>query len=263
MAQLLTYPDHTLLQISGYVRHFDDPNLKTIIDEMKKTMKENDLEALAAIQIGIPLRIVVLKKEDDFQVFINPAIYGKEGEYAPSMETDESLPGVTLTVRRYPVIKVMYQDEEGKEHFYRAEGDEAIALQRKIDMTLGGYLFDKLSKKEKKKFFKEYGSFGDTCPSYFVKDKILKALRFFLTAHAILLILSLFATFAKFILVYNTPIFLLEIAWIFFYALYAKYETTKYKNCTSCQGANILGTSAIYTAVTILLYIFSWIARNI
>ncbi|BCD62855.1 peptide deformylase [Nitratiruptor sp. YY08-26] len=262
MAKILTYPDHTLLQISGLVRDFKDPNLGQIIDEMKQTIEENSLQALAAIQIGVPLRIIVLKKNNDYEVMINPVIYGKEGKYFASRESDESLPNIEVTVNRYPVIKIMYEDREGNQKFYIAKDDEAVLLQRKIDMVFGGYLFDKLSKKEQKKFFKEYGSYGDTCPTSFVKDKILTALRLFLVGHFVLLIFALFANFAKFVLSYNTPLFILEFAWLIFYALYAKYETTKYKNCTSCQGANVFGTSAIYLAVIIVLYGGSWLIKS-
>ncbi len=261
MAKLLTYPDQTLLQISGFVRHFDDPKIDAVIEQMKETMQEHNLNALAAIQIGVPLRIILLKKEDQYMLFINPAIYGKEGTYFPSTESDESLPGARLTVKRYPVVKIMYQDREGKDHFYKAEGEEAVTLQRKIDMILGGYLFDKLDKKERKKFFKEHGTYGDTCPNVFIKDKILKALRLFLTLHGLAILLSPFVEIAKIVLRYNTALFVLEFAWILLYALYAKYETTKYKNCTSCQGANVLGTSAIYTGVATILYIISWLVR--
>ncbi len=261
MAELLTYPDQRLLQISGLVRHFDDPKIDETIQRMKETMEEHDLSALAAIQIGVPLRIILLKKEDQYMLFINPAIYGKEGKYFPSTESDESLPGAKLTVQRYPVIKIMYQDREGKDQFYRAEGEEAVTLQRKIDMVFGGYLFDKLDKKERKRFFKEHGTYGDTCPSLFVKDKILAALRLFLTLHALAILLSPFVDMAKIVLQYNTPLFVLEFVWVIFYAIYAKYETTKYKNCTSCQGANVFGTSAIYIGVATILYLISWMVR--
>ena len=263
MAQILTYPDHTLLQISGLVRDFKDPKIDEVIEQMRQTIQEHGLKGLAAIQIGIPLRIIIFHNaEGEEIIMINPAIYGKEGKYFKSTETDESLPNMQATVNRYPVIKITYEDREGNVHYYRAEGEESVFLQRKIDMIFGGYLFDKLSKKERKEFFKKYGSYGDTCPRYFIKDRILLGLRYFLTLHFILLILSFFADFARFVVSYNTPLFVLEFAWLIFYALYAKYETTKYKNCTSCQGANVFGTSAIYLAIIILLYGGSWLARG-
>ncbi len=261
MAKILTYPDPTLLQISGLIRDFSDPKIKEVIDELIATAKEHGLKGLAAIQIGVPLRIIVYQKDGEWMVFINPAIYGKEGAYAPSTETDESLPGVEVTVQRYPTIKIMYEDPQGQTHYYTATGDEAIWFQRKIDMVFGGYLFDKLPKKKQKEFFKEYGSYGDTCPTSFVKDKILTALRFFLVLHFFALLVALFSDITRFVIEHNVALFSLEFAWILFYALYAKYETTKYKNCTSCQGANTFGTSALYTAAATLLFIASFFLK--
>jgi hypothetical protein len=60
---------------------------------------------------------------------------------------------------------------------------------------------------------------------------------------------------------HNLVIASVEFVWLLFYALYAKYETTKYKNCTSCQGANVFGTSAIYFAAIVLLLLFSFFLR--
>jgi len=258
MAKILTYPNKTLLQISGLVRDFDDISVKETIEELKKTIEENGIKGLSAIQIGIPKRIIVFKdKNGEFITMINPAIFGKSGKLIDSVETDESLPDIEVTVKRYDTIKVMYQDIDKNDKFLRVNGEEAIFLQRKIDMVFGGYLFDKLNKKRQKEFFKQYGTYGDTCPSYFIKDKIIKALRYTLVAQAILLIASFFIQFAKFVLTYKTPIFIFEVAWVIFYAFYAKYETQKYKNCTSCQGANIFGTSAIYLTVISLLYIIA------
>lgn len=61
MAKILTYPNKTLLQISGIVRDFSDPFIKETIEELKNTIEENNLKGLAAIQIGIPKRIIMFK----------------------------------------------------------------------------------------------------------------------------------------------------------------------------------------------------------
>jgi peptide deformylase len=261
MQKLLTYPDHRLLQISGYVRDFKDPKLKELIKQMKEIISNENLKALAAIQIGVPLRVVVLKRDGEYFVMINPTIFGKEGDIFLSTESDESLPNAKLTVPRYPKVKIMYQDEEAKEHFYTASGEEATILQRKIDMIFGGYLFDKLPKKEQKKFFKEYGNYGDTCPTYFIKDRILQALKFFMVLHFISIILSFFFDRFSFVLEHNTLIAFFELMTLIIYAFYAKYETTKYKNCTSCQGANIIGTSALYFVGIVILFTLSFIGK--
>ncbi|NPA03838.1 MAG: peptide deformylase [Epsilonproteobacteria bacterium] len=246
---ILKYPDPTLLQISGYVRHFDD-ELKELVNTLIATAKEHNLKALAAIQIGIPKRVVVLEKGGNFIPLINPTIFAHSGKLFLSKERDESLPNVEVEVKRFPIVKVMYQDLEGKEEFLKAQGEEAVLLQRKIDMVFGGMLFDKLSQKERKKFFKEYG-FIDTCPTYFVKDRILAFLRIGLTLHALALLLSFFISFS----LPSLTLFLLESFILLFYAFYARYETKKYKNCTSCQNANIIGTVGIYFAVILGLFL--------
>jgi len=262
LAKILTYPDHTLLQISGLIRDFDDPNLPKIIDELIATAKEHDLPGLAAIQIGVPLRIIVMKRDGEWITLINPALFAKEGKSFPSTEEDESIPGAKLTVPRFPKIKVMYETPQKETKFLEAEGEEAIWLQRKIDMVFGGYLFDKLGKKERKKFFKEFGDYGDTCPTYFVKDRILAGLRLTLTLHFIALLVALFGGF-EFVLRHAFSLFGLELAWLILYFFYARYETKKYKNCTSCQNANIIGTAGIYFAVMTLLLIAALIIRTI
>jgi hypothetical protein len=151
----------------------------------------------------------------------------------------------------------MYEDLSGQTRFLEAEGEEAVWLQRKIDMVFGGYLFDKLGKKERRKFFKEYGDFGDTCPTYFVKDRILAGLRLFLTFHFIALLIALFSDITRFVAQHSLALFGLETLWLLIYAAYARYETKKYKNCTSCQNANILGTTAIYFGIIVILLVLS------
>jgi len=262
MEKILTYPNKKLLQISGVVRDFSDPLLIETIEKLKKIVEAKNIKGLSAIQIGVPLRVIVYKDENqNFKTLINPAIFGKSSKIIDSLESDESLPNIKVKVKRNETIKVMYQDLEKNDNFLTLSGDEAIFLQRKIDMIYGAYLFDKLNKKEQKEFFKSYGSYEDACPTYFTKDKILTALRFALVIHTLFLILSLFFNFARFIQIYNLPIFIIEFLWLIFYVIYAKYETTKYKNCTSCQGANTFGTSAIYFGIILLIFIISWLLK--
>ncbi len=260
MAQLLTYPDTTLLQISGYVRHFDDPGLKELVDTMIATAKEHNLKALSAIQIGVARRVIVFEKDGEFIPLINPTIFAHSGEPFLSKESDESLPNATVEVKRFPKIKVMYQDLDGKDCFMELEGEEAVVMQRKIDMIFGGMLFDKLNKKELKKFFKEYG-YVDACPTYFIKDRILAALRLLLVLHAIALVVSLFSDITRFVVEHNALLFGIETIWLLFYGAYARYETKKYKNCTSCQNANIIGTVGLYFVPIVLYFLISSLMR--
>ncbi len=256
MAEILKYPDTTLLQISGYVRHFDDPGLKELVDTMIATAKEHNLKALSAIQIGVARRVIVFEKDGEYIPLVNPTVFAHSGEPFISSESDESLPGATIDVKRFPKIKIMYQDMDGNDRFMELDGEDAVLMQRKIDMIFGGMLFDKLNKKELKKFFKEYG-FVDACPTYFVKDRILAALRFFLVLHAVALVIALFSDLTRFVVEHNALLFGIETAWLLFYAAYARYETKKYKNCTSCQNANIVGTVGLYFVPIALFWLVS------
>ncbi|WP_281951454.1 peptide deformylase [Nitrosophilus kaiyonis] len=253
-SKILTYPDSKLLRISGVVREFDE-NLFKLLDEMKKISKANNLKGLAAIQIGIPLKVIVYKKDNDFIELINPTIFFNKG-LVDSQEEDESIPGHKFDIKRYKEIKISYVDRYNKQHFLTVDGEDAIWLQRKIDFTFGGLPINKLPKKEAKKFIKEYGS-GEACPTTFVKDKILLAVKI----SVILEFLTFLATF--FIKSINSSIIsywsILNILAIVFYLYYANYETKKYKNCTSCQGANAIGNALIWGSLTIGIFLLNFI----
>ena len=252
--ELLIYPSKELLQISGFIRDFDD-NLFKLLDDLKKISEANNLKGLAAIQIGIPKKVIVFKKGKEYIELINPTIYFHKG-FITSKEKDETIPSREFEIRRYETIKVMYYDRENNQKFLDASGEDAIWLQRKIDLTFGGLPFHKLPKKEQKEFLKNYET-PNTCPTSFFKDKILTAIRIALVTEYFLFILKFFTDFAKEILSYNTAILILNFLALIFYAVYAKYETLKYKNCTSCQGANAIGTFAIYSIPIILFFILN------
>ncbi|NPA82779.1 MAG: peptide deformylase [Epsilonproteobacteria bacterium] len=252
--ELLTYPDTKLLQISGFIREFDD-NLFKLLDRMKEVAKANNLKGLAAIQIGVPKKVIVFKKDKEFLELINPTIYFHKG-FIESKEEDETIPGKEFTIKRYESVKIMYYDRNNNQKFLDATGEEAIWLQRKIDLTFGGLPLHKLPKKEQKEFLKNYEISG-ACPTSFVKDKILVSLRLTLIAEYLLFGFKFFSDFAKNLLSHNVAILILNFLILIFYAIYAKYETQKYKNCTSCQGANAIGTVAIYSIPIILFFILN------
>ncbi len=252
--ELLTYPNKELLQISGFIRDFDE-NLFKLLDDLKETSEANNLRGLAAIQIGIPKKVIVFKKDGKFLELINPTIYFHKGSI-DSIEKDETIPNKEFSIKRYESVKIMYYDRDNNQKFLDASGKDAIWLQRKIDLTFGGLPFHKLPKKEQKKFLKNYEISG-ACPTSFVKDKILAGIRIALIFEYLLFVLKFFTNFAKEILSYNLAILILNFAALIFYALYAKYETQKYKNCTSCQGANAIGTFLIYSIPIVLFFILN------
>ncbi|MDD7474213.1 MAG: peptide deformylase, partial [Bdellovibrionota bacterium] len=152
--KLFTYPDPLLKEISKEVTDFSK-ELKSLTDDMFKTMYENSGIGLAAPQVGILKRIVVIDlQEDDKKVpliFINPQII----EACGSTTFEEgclSVPGYHEVVKRKKDITVKFQDLEGKEQVINATGLLAICLQHEID-HLNGILFVDQISQLKKGFF--------------------------------------------------------------------------------------------------------------
>ena len=155
--KLFTYPDPLLKEISKEVTDFSK-ELKSLTDDMFKTMYENSGIGLAAPQVGILKRIVVIDlQEDDKKVpliFINAQII----EACGSTTFEEgclSVPGYHEVVKRKKDITVKFQDLEGKEQVINATGLLAICLQHEID-HLNGILFVDQISQLKKGFFKKW-----------------------------------------------------------------------------------------------------------
>ena len=155
--KLFTYPDPLLKEISKEVTDFSK-ELKSLTDDMFKTMYENSGIGLASPQVGILKRIVVIDlQEDDKKVpliFINPQII----EACGSTTFEEgclSVPGYHEVVKRKKDITVKFQDLEGKEQVINATGLLAICLQHEID-HLNGILFVDQISQLKKGFFKKW-----------------------------------------------------------------------------------------------------------
>jgi peptide deformylase len=150
-----TLPDPVLRQkakkISG-----PDPSIRRLIDNMAETMHEANGVGLAAPQVGVPLRLVVIcLPEDEAQdiILINPEIVKKSGE----REIEErclSVPGYRGMVKRAVSVTAKGRDKSWKEVRIKADGLLAQALEHEID-HLNGILFvdhlespDKLTKIE-------------------------------------------------------------------------------------------------------------------
>jgi peptide deformylase len=135
-----TDDDPVLRKQSRVVEKFDD-KLKVLVDDMIDTMYHADGVGLAAPQIGILKRVVVIDVYDDMgvRILINPEIIDSKGEQF-EVEGCLSLPGVSGRVKRPEWVKVKYQDLQG--NWKETEGDELLgrAFCHEID-HLNGVLF--------------------------------------------------------------------------------------------------------------------------
>ncbi len=132
--------DPILRKKSREITRFDQ-RLKDLSADMLETMYDADGIGLAAPQIGILKRLIVIDLYDDngAGIYLNPEITHAEGEQF-EIEGCLSLPGLNGRVKRPYKVAVKYQDLEGKDHQVEAEGMLARAFCHEID-HLNGILF--------------------------------------------------------------------------------------------------------------------------
>lgn len=138
--------DPVLKKTSREVVKFDD-RLFTLLDDMKETMYKADGVGLAAVQVGVLKRVVVMDCGDGYLELINPEITHREGEQV-EMEGCLSLPGEYANTIRPEKVKVKAQNREGKWCLYSGEGLKARCFCHEID-HLDGFVFtDRLAPPE-------------------------------------------------------------------------------------------------------------------
>ncbi|PYE29349.1 peptide deformylase [Rhizobium sp. PP-F2F-G38] len=147
---LIILPDPLLRQISAPVERVDD-DVRRVADDMLETMYDAPGIGLAAIQIGLPRRLLVIdlaKEGDDAapQVFINPEILTSTDERSVYEEGCLSIPDYYAEVERPAGITLRYLDREGRQQEIAADGLLATCLQHEIDHLNGVLFIDHISK---------------------------------------------------------------------------------------------------------------------
>ena len=141
--------DPILRKISREVGEVTD-RIKLLLDDMAETMYDAEGVGLAAPQVGILRRAIVVDPRDGetgLVKLVNPEIIEKEGEQI-GIEGCLSIPEFNATVKRPEHVKVKYLDENGEEKIWDAHGFPAVILCHEID-HLDGILF-------KDKYIEEY-----------------------------------------------------------------------------------------------------------
>ena len=265
---LLKYPDERIRLISGNIRSFDS-SLQNIITDLVDTMKANDLDALSAIQIGIQYAVIVLKEDDVYRPYINLRIIGHEGD---SIETERTpyYENMSVDVSRYTKIKIFYEDEKGDPHYDDVEGARARVLQHHIDYNYGSTFVDRVDKETKQRIGEHLSeglveSSNNSCPTVFVRDYIKRGYKYVMLSVWVSFLLPFFTEerqLLEYLFLYDKIALVLVIPIVIFYAAYAYYESVQYKQCTSCQLGNVMGTVAYAVVQWLLLNIITyfWIA---
>ena len=148
--KILVEPDPFLRQKSKKVEKVDD-DTRSLMNDMLETMYDAPGIGLAAIQIGVPKRIIVMdlaKQNEKKQplYFVNPEIITKSEIDLTYEEGCLSVPGQFAEIDRPDKCKVKYLDYNGKEQILNAEGLLATCIQHEIDHLEGILFIDYLSK---------------------------------------------------------------------------------------------------------------------
>ena len=156
---ILTEPNKLLRQVSEPVESVGDSE-KQLMDDMLDTMYAANGIGLAAIQIGVPKRIIVMdiSKEDkkkDPRYFVNPVIIKKDSLEATYEEGCLSVPNQFAEINRPSKCEVEYLDYNGEKKILNAEGILATCIQHEMDHLEGILFIDYLSKLKKSMIIKK------------------------------------------------------------------------------------------------------------
>lgn len=143
---ILQYPDERLHTVARPVSEIDD-RIRTLVADMFETMYESRGIGLAATQVDVHERVVVMDLSEDKSrplVFINPAITHKDGETTYE-EGCLSVPGIYDTVTRAERVTVEALDGNGRPFTLEADGLLAICIQHELDHLMGKVFVEHLS----------------------------------------------------------------------------------------------------------------------
>ncbi|MEZ6029952.1 MAG: peptide deformylase [Hyphomonadaceae bacterium] len=147
---ILTVPDPVLKQVSKPVEAVTDET-RRLMDDMLETMYAAPGIGLAAIQIGVPQRVIVmdLAREDEPKApryFVNPEILELDGDKQAYEEGCLSVPDFFDEVERPKRVKLRYLDYNGNQVEEWAEGMYAVCIQHEMDHLQGTLFIDHLSR---------------------------------------------------------------------------------------------------------------------
>lgn len=265
--ELITYPDERIKYISADVRKFDD-ELFELLENMRDTMEHHSLDAISAIQIAIPYSAIVIREGDEILELINARIIVTEGNVEAEEKSAYFPEGFSGAIKRYDKIKVVYENRHGELKHLDIAGEFSRRLQQQIDFLFGGTLLDKLGKDGRKTAEKQLSDdgfvLGASCPTVFVRDYFKRGAKYLLGILTITFILPFFVTPELRALIFTMDKYALVgvVLLMIIYFIYGQYEGKKYKQCTSCQIGNIIGTVAIlaFQLLIVSLGVFLWVA---
>ena len=159
LREILIVPDPILKQVSKPAETVDD-DLRALMDDMLETMYAAPGIGLAAIQIGVPKRVIVMDiaRQDEPKeprYFVNPEILWASEETAPYEEGCLSVPEIYDEVERPSRVKLRYMNYQGETVEEDAEGLFAVCIQHEMDHLDGVLFIDHLSRLKREQAVKK------------------------------------------------------------------------------------------------------------
>ncbi|MEJ5307550.1 MAG: peptide deformylase [candidate division WOR-3 bacterium] len=148
MKKIRKYPDPVLRIKSEEIKTFDK-TLKNIINAMREGMLLEEGIGLAANQIGITKRVILIGDEKELYIMVNPVITWFSTEKEKMMEGCLSFNDLNVNISRSKSVKVKYFDENGNPKEDTFDGIYARAIQHEVDHINGILIIDYLEPEEK------------------------------------------------------------------------------------------------------------------
>ena len=160
LREIIILPDKRLRLVSEPVKTVD-AGVRALVNDMFETMYEAPGVGLAAIQIGVPKRIVTAdtaKKDEEKrpQVFLNPEVVWSSEDKATYEEGCLSIPEYYEEVERPAQVRIRFTDLDGKLHEEDADGLFATCIQHEIDHLNGVLFIDHISKLKRDRIVKKF-----------------------------------------------------------------------------------------------------------
>jgi len=147
LLSILRYPDPRLHTVAAPVKEVDD-RLRQLIDDMLETMYEAEGVGLAATQVDVHQRLIVMdtsEERDEPRVLINPELIAVSEEMMVGDEGCLSVPTIYDAVQRHAKVTVRALDRNGQTYEMAVEGLAAVCVQHEMDHLMGKVFVEYLS----------------------------------------------------------------------------------------------------------------------
>ena len=153
--EIVTYPEEVLRRKAEPIDEIDE-EVRALADRMTEVMFKEEGVGLAAPQVGVGKRLIVVNLEEDFHILVNPELVERSDGEESAEEGCLSVPGPEAPVSRSKKVVVRGKDLDGNEVELTREGLAARVFQHEIDHINGKLFIDHLSEVERSVTLREY-----------------------------------------------------------------------------------------------------------